>query len=201
MRGDSILASLLAHATMSPIRGDVKKKFFPFLSEETDDVVACIQPSLSSGEAVGSAAYSGQTKQFAVCIRRFHDAMVIRRLRFWKLPQASLSVYSHLNLKERRRGWFEARFEAREIASRGRSKAKRWTWIRSHFISTVSGAAPVDGVELIRKRLPSRETAYWNRTIRGAMIRVWKRTWGTPATGSSCDMSIATAISFLSLVI
>jgi hypothetical protein len=39
---------------MSPIRGDVKKKFFPFLSEETDDVVACIQPSLSSGEAVGS---------------------------------------------------------------------------------------------------------------------------------------------------
>ena len=39
---------------MSPIRGDVKRKFFPFLSEETDDGVACIQPSLSSGEAVGS---------------------------------------------------------------------------------------------------------------------------------------------------
>ena len=33
----------------------------------------------------GLAAYSGQTKQLAVCTRRFHDAMVIRRLRFWKL--------------------------------------------------------------------------------------------------------------------
>src|SRR5580704_14742580 len=33
----------------------------------------------------GLAAYSGQTKQLAVCTRRFHDAMVIRRLRFWRL--------------------------------------------------------------------------------------------------------------------
>ena len=57
------------------------------------------------------------------------------------------------------------------------------------------------GSELIRKRFPSRETAYWNSTKRGAMIRVWKRTWGTPATGSSCEVSIATAISFLSMVI
>jgi hypothetical protein len=36
---------------MSPIRRD-EKKGFPFLSEETGDVVACIQPNLSSGEAV-----------------------------------------------------------------------------------------------------------------------------------------------------
>jgi hypothetical protein len=42
------------------------------------------------------------------------------------------------------------------------------------FISTVSGEAPTEGRELIRKRLPSGETAYWKRTIRGAMIRVWK---------------------------
>lgn len=44
--------------------------------------------------------------------------------------------------------------------------------IRIQFISTVRGAAPTDGIELIRKRLPSGETAYWNSTIRGAMIRV-----------------------------
>jgi len=42
------------------------------------------------------------------------------------------------------------------------------------FISTVSGEAPTEGRELIRKRLPSGETAYWKRTILGAMIRVWK---------------------------
>ena len=47
--------------------------------------MTCIQPNLSSGEAVGSTAYSGQTKQLAVCTRRFHDAMVVRRLRFRKL--------------------------------------------------------------------------------------------------------------------
>jgi len=72
---------------------------------------------------------------------------------------------------------------------------------RIQFISTVRGAAPTDGIELIRKRLPSGETAYWHSTRRGPMIRVWKRTWGTPATGSSCEVSIATAISFLSIVI
>ena len=38
---------------MNPIRGDVKKKFSPILSERRR-VVACIQPNLSSGEAVGS---------------------------------------------------------------------------------------------------------------------------------------------------
>src|SRR5258705_1914333 len=80
-------------------------------------------------------------------------------------------------------------------------KAKRLTGIRSHFIRTVRGAAPTEGIELIRKRLPSGETAYWNSTIRGAMIRVWKRTWGTPATGSSLELSIATAISLLSIEI
>ena len=45
----------------------------------------------------------------------------------------------------------------------------------NQLISTVTGAAPTAGSELIRKRLPSGETAYWKRTIRGAMIRVWKR--------------------------
>jgi hypothetical protein len=45
-------------------------------------MVACIQPNLSSGEAVGSWRIP-DTKQLAVCTRRFHDAMVIRRLRFW----------------------------------------------------------------------------------------------------------------------
>src|SRR5260370_22418012 len=80
-------------------------------------------------------------------------------------------------------------------------KAKRLIGIRSHFIRTVRGAAPTEGIELIRKRLPSGETAYWNSTIRGAMIRVWKRTWGTPAIGSSCDVAIATALSFFFLVI
>ena len=39
---------------MSPIRGDVKKEIFLSLSERRGDVVACIQPNLSSGEAVGS---------------------------------------------------------------------------------------------------------------------------------------------------
>jgi hypothetical protein len=37
----------------SPIRGDVKKKLSSFLSEGRR-MVACIQPNLSSGEAVGS---------------------------------------------------------------------------------------------------------------------------------------------------
>src|SRR5580692_10320274 len=59
---------------MSPIRGDVKKKFFPLLSERRGDVVACIQPNLSSGEAVGSPRIPGQTGQLAVSIRWFHDA-------------------------------------------------------------------------------------------------------------------------------
>jgi hypothetical protein len=73
--------------------------------------------------------------------------------------------------------------------------------IRGQFISTVRGAAPTEGIELMRKRLPSRETAYWNSTVRAATIRVWKRAWGTPAAGSSCEVSIATAISFLSMAI
>ena len=38
---------------MSPMRGDVKKILLPPLREETDVVVACIQPDLSSGEVVG----------------------------------------------------------------------------------------------------------------------------------------------------
>ena len=41
------------NSSMSPIRGDVKKKISPSLSERRRRV-ACIQPNLSSGEAVGS---------------------------------------------------------------------------------------------------------------------------------------------------
>jgi hypothetical protein len=44
--------------------------------------VACIQPNLSSGEAVDSRRIP-DTKQLAVRTRRFHYAMVMRRLRFW----------------------------------------------------------------------------------------------------------------------
>jgi hypothetical protein len=69
---------------MSPIRGDVKKKFSPFpLREETDGGLHPAESQFWRG--CGLAAYSGQTGQLAVCTRRFHDAMVVRRLRFWKL--------------------------------------------------------------------------------------------------------------------
>jgi hypothetical protein len=60
---------------MSPYKRDVKKKLFPFLSE--GDGVACIQPNLSSGEAVSLAAYSRGTRQLTVFTRPFHDAMVV----------------------------------------------------------------------------------------------------------------------------
>src|SRR5216683_291849 len=70
--------------SMSPIRGDVKKKFSPFpLREETDGGLHPAESQFWRG--CGLAAYSGQTGQLAVCTRRFHDAMVVRRLRFWKL--------------------------------------------------------------------------------------------------------------------
>jgi len=47
---------------MSPMRGDVKKILLPPLREETDVVVACIQPNLSSGEVVGSPRIPDKTK-------------------------------------------------------------------------------------------------------------------------------------------
>ncbi|MDX6458250.1 MAG: hypothetical protein QOE55_1947 [Acidobacteriaceae bacterium] len=64
-------------------------------------MVACIQPNLSSGEAVGSRRIP-DTKQLAVCTRRFHDAMVIRRLRFWNASKRvgfSGQPWSYLRLK------------------------------------------------------------------------------------------------------
>jgi hypothetical protein len=52
---------------MSPIRGECQEKILlPPLQEETDVVVACIQPNLSSGEAVGSPRIPDKTKQLAV---------------------------------------------------------------------------------------------------------------------------------------
>ena len=75
------------NSSMSPIRGDVKKKISPVPLRERR-MEACIQPSLSSGEAVGSPRIPDRPSSFAVCTRRFHDAKVIRRLRFWKLTQA-----------------------------------------------------------------------------------------------------------------
>jgi hypothetical protein len=54
-------------ASMSPIRGECQEKILlPPLREETDVVVACIQPNLSSGEAVGSPRIPDKTKQLAV---------------------------------------------------------------------------------------------------------------------------------------
>jgi hypothetical protein len=40
------------------------------------------------------------------------------------------------------------------------------------FISTVKGAAPTEGHELIKNRLPSGETAYWNKEYLAPVIRV-----------------------------
>jgi hypothetical protein len=77
-------SSALSNAIKRPIRGDVKKKFSPFpLREETDGGLHPAESQFWRG--CGLAAYSGQTGQLAVCTRRFHDAMVVRRLRFWKL--------------------------------------------------------------------------------------------------------------------
>src|ERR1700758_2425794 len=46
---------------------------------------SCIRPNLSSGEAAGSPRIPDRPGSLAVRTRRFHDARVIRRLRFWKL--------------------------------------------------------------------------------------------------------------------
>jgi hypothetical protein len=57
----------------------------PFPLRREVDVVACIQPNLSSGEAVGALRIPDRQSQLMVSTRRFHDAMVVRRLRFRKL--------------------------------------------------------------------------------------------------------------------
>jgi hypothetical protein len=62
--------------SMSPIRGDVKKKSSP--SSPRGDRPCGLHPARSQlwrGDVL--AAYSGQTRRLAVCTRRFHDAMVI----------------------------------------------------------------------------------------------------------------------------
>ena len=44
-----------AHSrSMSPMRGDVKEKFFPLPLRGEIDVATCIQPDLRSEEALGS---------------------------------------------------------------------------------------------------------------------------------------------------
>ena len=40
--------------SMSPMRGDVKEKFFPLPLRGETDVATCIQPDLRSEEALGS---------------------------------------------------------------------------------------------------------------------------------------------------
>ena len=62
-----------------------QEKFFPLPLRREMAVVACIQPNLSSGEAVGSLRIPDRPSQLAFSTRRFHDAMVVRRLRLWKL--------------------------------------------------------------------------------------------------------------------
>jgi hypothetical protein len=79
------LTIVRSQPSMSPIRGDVKKKSSPFPLRREVDVVACIQPNLSSGEAVGALRIPDRQSQLMVSTRRFHDAMVVRRLRFRKL--------------------------------------------------------------------------------------------------------------------
>jgi hypothetical protein len=69
--------------SMSPIRGDVKEKFLPFLSD--GDGCGLHAAHLSSGEAVGLPRIPDRPSETAVSTRRFHDAMVVRRLRFRKL--------------------------------------------------------------------------------------------------------------------
>jgi len=63
----------------SPMRGDVKKKISPLLSERRR-MVAFIQPDLRSGEALCSRRASDRPRRSGVSARRFHDSMV-RRLR------------------------------------------------------------------------------------------------------------------------
>jgi hypothetical protein len=94
-----------------------------------------------------------------------------------QLPQASLPVIQ-LELKERRRHCMRVADPKLTKSRIAAVQKQSWTGIRSHFIRTVKGAAPTEGVELIRKWLPSRKTAYWNSTVLAATIRVWKRTWG-----------------------
>jgi hypothetical protein len=46
--------TLLSCCSMSPMRGDVKEKFFPLPLRVEIDVATCIQPDLRSEEALGS---------------------------------------------------------------------------------------------------------------------------------------------------
>jgi hypothetical protein len=64
-------------------RGCQEKILLLPLRAETDGGLRPAPPQFWRG--CGLAAYSGQTGQLTVGIRWFHEAMVIRRLRFWKL--------------------------------------------------------------------------------------------------------------------
>ena len=70
------LSGLGRSNSMSPIRGDVKKKSFP--SSPRGDGRCGLHPVRSQLWRGGRlAAYSGQTRRLAVCTRRFHDAIVV----------------------------------------------------------------------------------------------------------------------------
>jgi hypothetical protein len=69
---------------MSPIRGDVKKKFFSLLSVREGDVVAYIQPHLQS-EKFFAACTPDRPQPVDGFSRWFHEARVVQRLRFRKL--------------------------------------------------------------------------------------------------------------------
>jgi hypothetical protein len=55
----------------------MSRKNLPLPLRREVDVVGCIQPYLSSGEAVGAPRISDRPSQLAVRTRRFHDAMVV----------------------------------------------------------------------------------------------------------------------------
>src|SRR6266567_7607955 len=92
--GDSLRTqNSKSDGSMSPMRADVKEKFFPLsLRREMD----CIQPDLRSGEALGSRRARDRPSQSADSTRRFHDAMV-RRLRFRKLRKQTGWLYKSAN--------------------------------------------------------------------------------------------------------
>lgn len=69
-----------AASSMRPMRGDVKEKYSPVLSERRMDVAIGIQPDLRSGEALCSRRASYGARQATVSARRFNNLMV-RRLR------------------------------------------------------------------------------------------------------------------------
>jgi hypothetical protein len=85
-------------SSMSPIRGDVKKKLFPFLFERRRMLWLAsspisVQERLWARRVIRTDQAVCGLYSTVVCTRRFHDAMVIRRLRFWKLRKQMRWLY------------------------------------------------------------------------------------------------------------